>query len=259
MTLPPTADQVALLQRWCLGEEGRAAARSDLRRLGLPADDHHVDDLCQAVVVRVWGRLERGPLEDGPDGSAVVAYARRSLRNASVDLLRRGAPARVEELVDPTTGYGLDHEPLDDAVDVLPFGRPVAADDDPDDPTGEPGLHDAIRHALHRHLGERRRRLPTWPVAAALVTLELAAHPDLELADGTPVPEPRSPAARAGARWAGLAYAGRTGCFEQPETGAVRERRAVALRRLDRVLRDAAEAVAADGGTGDPATGGAAP
>ena len=237
MTTAPAVDPVQLdqLQAWCLGEPGRTAARSELRRLGLPADADRVDDLCATVLEKVWRRLLRRPLDPHPDGgSTVAAYARRATANAAMDLVRRGSADRLASLVDPTSPEG--HQVLDAAAVDEPL-------DDADDGTpdlGEASLEPALRATLHRFLAERNRRLQPWTIGAALVVVRLGVEPDLELRPGTPEPDPRSPAQGSGPRWAALAYAGRDDCFATPESGAVRERRATALRRVDATLREAA-------------------
>ena len=220
------ASQLGELASWCLGADARASAASELRRLGLPAHADHIDDVCQDVLLAVLRRIEgRGAICDEHGRSAVIPYARRSLSHAAIDLVRLGSAARLEALLDPSL-----------LVDVAA-------------PVDGPGVHDdlqeiyvrSVRHAIHRQSSVLARHRAEWAVAAALVAVTAADHPGLALRAGTPQPDPRSPGVGAAGRWAGLAYAGRVDCFEQPETGAVRERRSTALRRVDGILRNAAE------------------
>lgn len=227
-------DQFEELQAWCLGPQGRGAAARSLRRTRLSADPGAVDDLCQQVFIKVWQRLQRGPLDGPAHTSAVEAYAEVTVRNAANDLIRRGARDRLDELTDPTKRFGL-IEHLDE-------------ESDPDSGTGAQPSHivgQPVRWALHAHLAERQRRLQPWTIAAALVFVELADHPDLELLADTPRPHRQSRASHDGAGWAALAYAGRIDCFTQPETSAVRERRSTALARMRTALVAAAEAAGA--------------
>lgn len=222
------ASQLDELTSWCLGADARAAAASELRRLGLPDDEDHIDDVCQDVLLSVLRRIEgRRAICDEIGRSAVIPYARRALSHAAIDLVRLGSAARLEALVAPA-----------ELVDMAPHvDGPVLADD----------LQDtyvrSVRRSIHRQCEGAVRHRSEWAVAAALVAVTAADHPGLSLRPGTPQPDPRSPGAGAAGRWAGLAYAGRADCFEQPETGAIRERRSTALRRVDGLLRDAAEHV----------------
>ena len=225
-----TAAQRDELASWCLGADARSAARSALRRLALPYDDDHIDDLCQDVLLSVLRRIEhRGVVVDQHDRSSVIPYARRALSHAAIDLVRLGSSARLEELLDvrsPESG-----------VDYTTDGE-VLIDD------REAAYLAELRQWIHVRLAEPAGRAPVWVAAASLVALVLADDPGLALRPGTPQPDPRSPGASAASRWAGLAYAGREDCFTRPETGAVRERRSIALRRVDATLRGAARDVA---------------
>lgn len=235
---PGVAASVDALEGFCLGPDGRAAAASELRALGLPADADHTDDLCQQVLVQVWSRLETGdPVQDRSIHEHVVAYARRSLRNAAVDLLRAGRRERLDDLLaGHDRGHGdtasTDRHPSTDLDDR----RPTPWTDGAADAAAAP----AVRRALQIRFVRVPRR-DVWLAAASLALTHLADHPDLALAPGTPRPNPRSPAAHHASRWAALAYAGRHDCFETPETGAVRQRRSTALQRVERTFADAVE------------------
>ncbi len=225
---------VDALQGFCLGPDGRAAAASELRGLGLPAGPDQVDDLCQQVLVKVWSQIqgrspddERGPVDN------VVGYARRCLRTSAVDLLRSGRRERLDSLV----SGGVDGEDATDHFDPsndLDDHTPVPWIDS----TGDDAIAPLVRWVLQLHLVDRPTR-DAWVTSAGLVLSHLSDHPELALAPEIPVPAPRSRAAHHGPRWAALAYAGRLDCFEDPETGAVRQRRSVALRRIERTFADA--------------------
>lgn len=241
---PGVAASVDALQGFCLGPDGRAAAASELRALGLPADGDHVDDLCQQVLVQVWSRLETGePAQDLSIHEHVVAYARRSLRNAAVDLLRAGRRERLDDLLAGGDRSERDAQPtgLDPSTD-LDDRSPAPWTDGPADDAAAP----AVRWALQTRFAQVPPR-DVWVAAAGLALTHLADHPDLTLAPGTPRPNPRSPAAHHGSRWAALAYAGRRDCFETPETGAVRQRRSTAIQRVERTFVAAVEQAASAG------------
>ncbi|HMS89556.1 MAG TPA: hypothetical protein PK748_04710 [Acidimicrobiales bacterium] len=258
---PPrqTAEAVDALQGFCLGPEGRAAAGAELRKLGLPASADHVDDLCQQVLVQVWARLDGGdPDVDGSLFDRVVPYARRSLRNAAVDLLRAGRRERLHDLIATSGREGAD--PSDRSAGNDPLGDR----DDRDDRTARPWADQeadgafaaSVRWVLQVTFSERTR-LDPWVASAGLVLTHLADHPDLALLPGTSRPNPRSRAAHDASRWAALAYAGRDDCFETPETGAVRQRRSTALQRVARTFTDAVHRAASDqGDAGDDAGSG---
>lgn len=235
--------QLDELAAWCLGEDARSAASSELWRLGLPHDDDHIDDLCQDVLLSVLRRIERrGVIVDSHDRPSVIPYARRALSHAAIDLVRLGSSARLEELMDFRSVEGRVNQTVEATDEALEDAMMI---DDPD-----AGYLAELRQRIHVRLTEPAGRAPVWAASASLVALTLADHPRLALRPGTPQPDSRSPGAHAAGRWAGLAYAGRADCFERPETGAVRERRSTALRRVDATLRsaaDAARAVAHDG------------
>lgn len=181
--------------------------------------------------MRVYQRISRSPLDETSGKSAVEAYATTAFRNAAVDLVRRGSPARLETLTDPTLGDGF----IDEAEHL-----PVA--EEPERWEVADALNDLdreLRWLMHGFMRLPGQRPQAWTCGAALVTLTLAEHEDLELLPDTPVPDPNSPAAQAGAIWAGLGFAGRSDCFDQPETGAVRERRSQALQRVRSLITDA--------------------
>jgi DNA-directed RNA polymerase specialized sigma24 family protein len=238
------ATTIDALQGFCLGPDGRAAAASELRALGLPTSGAHVDDLCQQVLVQVWSRLEAGdPERDRSIHEHVVPYARRSLRNAAVDLLRAGRRERLDDLL----GRGDQGHPGDRGDRNDPSAD---LDDRNQAPWTDATADDTAAPAVRWALQVRFARVPprdVWVASAGLVLSHLADHPDLALVPGTPRPNPRSRAAPHANRWAALAYAGRHDCFEAPETGAVRQRRSTALQRLDRTFVDAVERATAGG------------
>lgn len=241
---PGVAAAVDALQGFCLGPDGRAAATSELRALGLPTDTDHVDDLCQQVLVQVWARLEgTDPAGDRRIPEHVVPYARRSLRNAAVDLLRAGRRERLDDLL-----AGRDPGRSDPADDLDPS---TDLDDRHPAPWTDGTADEAAAAAVRWALQIRFAHVPprdVWLAAAGLALSHLADHPDLDLAPGTPRPNPRSPAAHHGSRWAALAYAGRHDCFETPETGAVRQRRSTAIQRVERTFAAAVDQAASPGG-----------
>ncbi len=223
------------LEQFCLGPAGRAAARADLTRYGLPADADHVDDICQQVLVGIWARLSTArddePSEDHLTN--VAAYARRSIRNAVVDLLR-GRSGRERLALGNRAGGAEADYPTEDGGSGLPDDR------DPEawtDATSDRRVADELRWAIQSASTCMPDR-DGWLVSATLALTHLADHPDLEPPDGAPLPDPRSPAAGHASRWVALFYAGRLDCFDRPETGAVRERRSRALKRVERMFLD---------------------
>jgi len=212
--------QIDELIGWIDSADAIAAAKSLLRRVGLPTDHDHVDDVLAETTFRITRRLDRlGPLEARP---GVVAYARTTMGTVVSDLLRGG---HTEELA-PASVDG-DHVRAGEPVDA-----PVEID-------GLDDLLDELRHVLHRSMGET-----AWSTSAALTFVILAVDPDLSLQPGTPQPTDAGPDQRA--RWAGLHYAGRTDCFTDqggaPDT-ACRNRRARALKTLEQTLAAAHRAL----------------
>ena len=207
--------QIDELVQWTDSADAIAAATSLLRRVGLPADHDHIDDVLAEVTFRITRRLDRlGPLEARP---GVIAYARTTMGTVVTDLLR--GPERPS-LVD-----------VGDGADRTEGGIVPAVDIDGLDDT-----LDELRHALHRAMDDR----PAWAASAALTFAILTVDPDLPLQPGTPQPTDAGPGPRA--KWAGLHYAGRGDCFTDqlgPADTACRNRRARALKALDQVLAEA--------------------
>ncbi len=234
---PDQRRQLATLQEWCLGPAGRGSAATALRRTGLHAGHAEVDDLCQEVLVRCWRRISCRPLLEEPGRSAVEAYATRALRNAAKDIARGSARSRT---------HLLEEEHLDRLV----AGSVGDEDDVPGDDggqvrVGDPATIDAIRTDLHAQLAGPGRTPAPWGVAAAITTLLLGLDPQATAAADVRRPDPQTRAAHDGDLWAGLAYAGRTDCFETPDSSAVRERRSQALARVRSLLAGAIERTAA--------------
>ena len=195
--------------------------------------------------------LEAAKLLDAPDvvatnaihaaiaaADAITCHALGERSNdgnhvSAVDLLRSGRRERLDSLV----SGGVDGEDATDHFDPsndLDDRTPVPWIDS----TGDDAIAPLVRWVLQLHLVDRPTR-DAWVTSAGLVLSHLSDHPELALAPEIPVPAPRSRAAHHGPRWAALAYAGRLDCFEDPETGAVRQRRSVALRRIERTFADA--------------------
>jgi len=210
-------EQEAAFVAWIASDEARAAARTDLRRRGLVADDATVDDVLGTVALRVLRRLRRrGPLAVHADGSdPVVAYARRAVTNAVVDLLR-----------------GPVVTPLDDGDQ--PARPPTGATGSPEallDRLDGARLIDDLRRAVHLEMDERA----PWAAAAALAFVTLATEPALPVDAAVPVPEDGKNAERA--MWAGLHYAGRRDCFADREPAVVSTHDPAAAARLARACR----------------------
>src|SRR4051794_3143714 len=190
--MPPSSEMVDMrttrdddrlrMVAWLMTDDAFAAARAELRRQGL--DLYEPADLLNDVAVRLLTAELAEPIAN------VAGYARRSLRLRAIDLLRG-------ERVRP-------HEPLDDVVSE-------PADDDADDPAETAALaagEDGIRRALHLALARTR----TWTVAAALATVTLRVHPDVQLPDTIPHPGGSATEGQAD-RWAALWLAGEVGVF----------------------------------------------
>lgn len=246
-------DQQAALVRWIDSRDARSAAASDLKRYGLPHEGDHIDDVLHDVWLKVHDRLVRSPLEDRADGTApnVAGYARRAVRNAVLDLSAGPALVSLDALFEnglgaqPRTGSPADHGDRDAFEDIDDIDGPRgfdAVDAEPCDGPGPVGTEDphveviaSCRRELHRRSGGRY--IEAWVVSAALVPL--AVSEGAKVSGAVPQPDPRSPGWRNRHLWSGLAYAGQARCFEEPETGAVRERRSRAIRRVDAILRAA--------------------
>jgi hypothetical protein len=199
---------------WLLTDDARAAARSELRRLGLEQAD--ADDLLHDVAVS----LLRAALPD--DIANPVGYARRALHRKATDLLRGELVRRPHEAL---RQHERDDEPLHDLADP--------ADLSPADAAVLATLEDGIRRGLHIALAQAK----AWTVAAALSTLTLVVHPDVAVPDGAPEAD----------RWAALWLAGERDAFpdgdERPDDAARRQARSRKLRAVDALLRQVAGAV----------------
>lgn len=205
--------QIDELVQWTDSADAIAAAKSLLRRVGLPTDHDHVDDVLAEVTFRITRRLDRsGPLEDRP---GVVAYARTTMGTVVNDLLR---------------GRGAGLTPLDGEVAREGHDVPAVDIDALDDTLDE------LRHLLHRSMADGT----AWAASASLTFAMLAVDPDLPLQPGTPQPAEAGPGQRA--KWAGLHYAGRADCFtdqDGPPDTACRNRRARALKTVEATLATA--------------------
>lgn len=218
-------EQLGELTRWVASPDARAAAAADLGRYGLPTGSDHVDDVLHDVWLRIHGRILREPLEDRGDRSSVVPYARRAVQHAVLDLASGGRAESLDRLVDA----GWEPEP----VDVQGDDGAAAEAFEPD---GDAAFADDVRRSLFARIGDRY--VDDWVVAASLVPVVLQ--------DGETCPDPSIPQPARRSRgwpyrhlWAGLAYARQDRCFEEPETGAVRQRRSNAIARVERRLREA--------------------
>ena len=222
------AGQLEALTAWIASPDARAAARSELATVGLRGSGL-ADELLADVWMRVVERIRRDALADRADGGdPTIAYARRSLRNAALDLLRVPAVTSLDELLAGGWEPGVDEGPGDPAEHV--------DDEAPAPVASAPALVDDVRLGLFA-------RLPDRYVAADRRRRAGLGHPRRRPGDRRP--------RRAGAQaspgwvrrhlWAGLAYAGQDRCFVQPETGAVRERRSRAVQRVEALVRDEIE------------------
>jgi hypothetical protein len=199
---------------WLLSDDARAAARSDLHRLGLDVLD--ADDLLHDVAVSLL-RVALPAELDNP-----VGYARRALSRRATDLLRGELVRRAHDLPLLQTD---DEAPLTELVD--------AADLSPADAAVLATLEDGIRRALQVALAEAK----AWTVSAALSTLTLAVHREVALPSGAPETD----------RWAALWLAGERDVFPdgdaRPDDAARRQARSRKLRVVDDLLRRIAVAV----------------
>lgn len=224
------AGQLEALTAWIASPDARAAARSELATVGLRGSGL-ADELLSDVWMRVVGRIRREALADRPDGGdPTIAYARRSLRNAALDLLRVPAVTSLDELLAGGWEPGVDDGPGDPAEPV---------DDEVPEPVASvPGLVDDVRLGLFARLPDRY--VAAWTVAAGLASVTLGAD-QATAAPDVPTPAQASSGWVRRHLWAGLAYAGQDRCFVQPETGAVRERRSRAVQRVEALVRDEIE------------------
>lgn len=214
-------DSQRTMLAWLGGDEARVAARSDLRRAGL--DGYDGDDLLHDVAVRLL-RAELPDVIANP-----VGYARRAIQLRATDLLRG-------ELVLDRHRAFVDRK--DDDTDAL---ADVADPSAPDEEVAVGSVEDAIRRALARSLV----RTKTWTVAAALNTLTLRVHADVQLPENAPHPDVDD--ADKADRWAALWLAGEVDVFASAhvdkETAAVRKARSRKLQEVDRLLRSVAESI----------------
>lgn len=198
---------------WLASADARAAARHELRRLGL--DVYDPDDLLHDVAVRLL-RADL-PALDRP-----VAYARRSVQRRALDLLR-GERVRRHH----------DEGALEEPATIADAGATPA------ELAAAGAAEDAIRRALFAALG----RAKAWTVAAALSTLTLRMHRSVPLPAAAPRPETDEP--DKADRWAALWLAGETDVFPDAGTGrtdspAIRQARSRKLRAVDELLRSVA-------------------
>lgn len=208
-----TQDQRQQIVAWLASADARAAARHELRRLGL--DVYDPDDLLHDVAVRLL-RADLPALE------RPIAYARRSVQRRALDLLR-GERVRL-----PIAG--LDQDAPEPVIERADGG------DGPADLVAAAAAEDAIRRALFAAVG----RAKAWTVAAALSTLTLRLHRSVQLPAAAPRPDTDEP--DKADRWAALWLAGETDVFPDPAAGrtdtpAVRQARSRKLRAVDELLR----------------------
>lgn len=208
---------------WLLGADARAAAVSDLHRLGLAGYD--AGDLVNDVYLR----LARTDLQNCPANPK--GYVRRMMQNRATDLLR-GERVRQRDVRRPAP---LEDDEQDRFVDIAdpavldPSGAAVAI-------AGE----DAMRRALHLRLVEAGTK--TWTVAAALTTLTLRVHANVALPEGVPEPEAATPGQAD--RWAALWLAGEVHVFG--DDAATRKARSRRLHDVENLLRQVACALFKD-------------
>jgi DNA-directed RNA polymerase specialized sigma24 family protein len=233
----PVVDfQLAEAARWLQGSEARAAAGAELARLGL-RDPNLVDDVLGDVTVSVLRRLrKRGALVPHDEGqSGVVAYCRRSIRNAAIDVVRGPRTRSLDQLlVDAARSADRRRQPEPAAIDDVEVEAAEEA--------AATTLVDGLRRSLFLSIDPRH----AWRWSAALVLLALARTPDAPLQEGTPEPDPS--AAEQRAAWAALHYAGRDDCFTDQDghaDPACRMRRTRAMRQVVQVLQESAAAVGA--------------
>ena len=205
----------AAMVAWLRTADARAAAGSELHRLGIAFYD--TDDLLQDVAVKV---LQATTAPDDP-----VAYARRSLRNQSIDLLRGERVHRARN-----TPLFADDE--DGPMIQVPTGDAL-----PSDVTAVAELEDGIRRGLSAALAGAAAR--TWTIAAALTTLTLRIHRDVALPNAVPRPDVDDEAKAD--RWAALWLAGERDVFPdaaaaQVDDAARRQARSRKLREVSRLL-----------------------
>ena len=225
------AQQLRLLA-WLHTPDARAAARSDLHRVGLEWYDP--DDLLHDVAVRLL-RAELPNRIDNP-----VGYARRSIQLRTTDLLR-GDLVRDRHAATVLA----DHDQHDDAAahDV-----PDLRTTPPDEVAVGKAVEDGVRRALHVALVTTK----AWVVAAALSTLTLRLHQGVQVPEDVPRPDVADE--DKADRWAALWLAGEADVFPGPHSGrtdgpAVRKARSRKLQEVEHLLRSVAASVLGEGGT----------
>lgn len=183
-----------------------------------------VDDLLATVAEKVCRQLlERGAIGDGKP-NAIRRYVFTVIRHEVVNLLK----ARKRDLV-------VEH--FEDWGDPDGFGseRPALAVPDPNDVDGL--SYDDARLVAQLNSSP----VHPWLTAAVLAHLVVDEDPDVPLPDR--IVRPAHPVGAREADWVALQYAGRSACFEQPDTPTVRKRRSTGAKNvraaLGRVLNDA--------------------
>jgi hypothetical protein len=214
---------------WLMSADARSAARAELHRLGL--DAYEPDDLLHDVAIRLL-RVETIP--DNP-----VGYARRALGARAIDLLRG---ERVRLATHAT------HRATDDDIDTDALAARADDDPGPEDTVIGAAVEAAIRRGLQLALaGAAAAAAKVWAVAAALTTVTLRIHPDVELPHEAPRPDADGDDDRAD-RWAALWLAGEVDVFADPDAGrpddaALRQARSRKLREVQRLLESVAATV----------------
>jgi DNA-directed RNA polymerase specialized sigma24 family protein len=224
-------DSMLAMVAWLGSDDARAGARSDLRRLGL--DWYDPDDLLHDVAVR----LLQAELPDHVDNA--TGYARRAVQRRANDLLRGDLVRdRHRAFVPAYADEDDDRDPMGDVADPTAPDADVATD----------ATEDAVRRALAMALATTK----TWTVAAALNTLTLRVHPDVQLPDDAPRPDIDD--ADKADRWAALWLAGEVDVFATAadvDGPAVRKARSRKLQAVDQLLRAVAESILLEAGDDD--------
>jgi len=224
--LDPAQVEAALdkMTTWLMTADARAAAGRELHRLGLGFYDP--DDLLSDVAVRLLSAQLTGA-RDNP-----VGYARRALANRAIDLLRG---QRAKPVVPFPTVGGDDNGDDVHEVDHPDHGAL------PDDLAVGHEAERSMRRGLLLHLS-RVKAKKVWSVAAAVTTLTLSLHRDVELPADAPQPDGGSEIQAD--RWAALWLAGEGHHFPtstgRKETNAIRKSRSRALDAIDAVLHKVA-------------------
>lgn len=210
------ATQFDAIVAWLSGPDAKAAAKAEVSRLRLPT--HLSDDLLQETACGVWRTFAAGS-EPYPDFDA-AAYARRSLRNAALNMLRTEIVGPMADIEIGSGNGTLD--PADEADLAEDIATALASAES----------EAAAQRTIFAQIGSD----PSTG-SAALTSLVLFLHPQVTPAPETPVPE--SGHTTDPAFWAGLWYAGRADCFagrSGEDTPTIRRRRARAVQRIRRLL-----------------------